>query len=86
MADTTKLNEMHDALADTLLDLVKNGEEVYVDGASVGRRKASAAVLNVARQFLKDNHIDKLPKPGDNLTKLLQALPEGDEEQGPLYK
>jgi hypothetical protein len=43
--DPKKLEDIHDALAATLLQRVRNGE-------------ATAADLNVARQFLKDNGVE----------------------------
>jgi hypothetical protein len=65
-ADTTaprkKLGELHGELARVLLD------EIRKEGAP-------ASVLNVARQFLKDNGIESLPVAGSHLNQLREALP-----------
>lgn len=54
--------QMHEALARDLLRRVTSGE-------------ATAAELNVARQFLKDNNIDGTPKKGNPLDSLVNNLP-----------
>jgi hypothetical protein len=62
------LSELHEKLANTLLQKVKSGE-------------VTAAELNVARQFLKDNNVDAIPKEGSPLQQLTDSLPfTGDEE------
>lgn len=67
MAKTKKnlsqiLEDMHVNLAQTLLDRVKNGS-------------ATAADLNVARQFLKDNGIEGNLENHKPLAALTDALP-----------
>lgn len=65
------LSELHENLANKLLAKVKSGE-------------VTAAELNVARQFLKDNNIDAVPKEGSPLQNLTDALPfTGAEEHQP---
>lgn len=64
------LEEMHEALAKVLLQKIKNGE-------------VTAAELNVARQFLKDNGIDATQKPGSPIDNLATSLPFSDGE--PTY-
>ena len=57
-----KLKELHNILAEKLLERVKDPD-------------AKSADLNVARQFLKDNNIDAVPVADSPLQKLLEELP-----------
>ncbi|NCD17865.1 MAG: hypothetical protein EOL91_11265 [Actinobacteria bacterium] len=57
---------MHLKLGQKLLDRIESGE-------------ATAAELNVARQFLKDNGIEGLPKDDNPLGRLSKTLPTFDE-------
>jgi peptide subunit release factor 1 (eRF1) len=66
-ASKETLETLHDALATKLKDLLD-----AVDGEA----KGAAAVLNVARQFLKDNGIEAVPTPGSPTGKLVQKLNE----------
>jgi len=61
MSDT-KLTELHNILAEKLLERVKDPE-------------AKSSDLNVARQFLKDNNVDAVPVDDSPLQKLLEELP-----------
>jgi len=66
--DRDKLyNDLHDSLLNALLKKVRSGE-------------ATAADLNVARQFLKDNFVNVDPSKNEKLQKLLDELP--DEPDG----
>jgi len=56
-ATQKELNNLHATLAKELTDLIKNGETVYRGDKKV-KVRASAAVLNVARGFLKDNNVE----------------------------
>lgn len=60
------LADLHISLASELLADIKSGE-------------ASSAVLNVARQFLKDNGIDGVPTQENPLGGLVGSLPMFDE-------
>ncbi len=68
-ADDREMRSLHGELARELADRVKNGDEIIVPAAgeapaSTQRVKASAATLNVARAFLKDNGIEaEAPAP-----------------------
>lgn len=62
-ADIDELGTLHGALARKLSELLEE-----VDGDT----KGAAAVLNVARQFLKDNNVDADPAPGSDLARLHQ--------------
>ena len=57
-----KLKELHEVLAEKLLEKVKDPE-------------CKASFLNIARQFLKDNGIDAIPTEGNSLQKLVDELP-----------
>ncbi len=68
-----KLNELYNAVAESLTDTIKNGAtEMAPDGSAV-RVKASAAYITAAIKFLKDNRIES---PGTNpaLKKLQEAM------------
>ena len=57
-----KLQRLHNVLTQELLNRVASGD-------------ASAGDLNVARQFLRDNHIEALPVADSPLKNLLDTLP-----------
>ena len=70
------LESLHTELGSTLLAKIRSGE-------------ATASDLNVARQFLKDNGIDGVKKPGSPLANLVSEIPftesnDGDEPVGYL--
>ena len=69
--DLEKLEGLHGALTDVLLDLVKSGN-------------AKASDLNVARQFLRDNGIDAVPTEDNPLGKLLEELPFDEKRKNPV--
>jgi len=56
------LIELHELLAKELLARIQSGEE-------------KASILNVARQFLKDNNIDCVPTETNSIGKLAEELP-----------
>lgn len=60
--------KLHEALGSDLLTKVQSGE-------------ATAAELNVARQFLKDNGIDGVPTKENPLGKLAASLPSFEDEE-----
>tara|TARA_A100001388_G_scaffold15794_1_gene10504 strand:- start:2070 stop:2285 length:216 start_codon:yes stop_codon:yes gene_type:complete len=60
-----KLNNLHSALTDTLLEKVTSGD-------------AKAGDLNVARQFLKDNGIECIPTENNKMDDLMKNLPDLD--------
>ena len=60
-----KLNNLHSALTETLLDKVTSGD-------------AKAGDLNVARQFLKDNGIECIPVENNPMEELMNNLPDLD--------
>jgi hypothetical protein len=70
---TTKqvLEDLHSELAKTLKKYVSKS---YQDDEG-NDTAPPAAILNVARQFLKDNNIDAIPTEGSPLGALKGALP-----------
>lgn len=60
-------DKIHKALAQEFLNQINAGE-------------ASPSLLNAARQYLKDNGVTALPKPGTPLGNLAEDLPFDDEE------
>lgn len=84
---TNNLNELHTLLCEELTDAVKNGQEIVTkDGIKI-RTKASPALLNVIRQFLKDNNVEGAAEIKDSpLAGLLKNLPAyGDEDDAHLH-
>ena len=65
---TKKLTELHNLLAEKLLDKVKDPD-------------CKSADLNVARQFLKDNGIEGLPVDNTPFKDLVDELPFEDKEE-----
>ena len=63
-----KLEQLHEILTQELLTRIQAGE-------------AAPALLNVARQFLRDNGIESLALPGSPLNDLLSQLPTFEEMQ-----
>jgi len=57
-----QLERLHNVLTQELLTRITSGD-------------ASAGDLNVARQFLRDNHIEALPVADSPLKNLLDTLP-----------
>jgi len=66
------LSKLHEEMAQKLLEKVRSGE-------------VTAAELNVARQFLKDNNIDSIPKEGSPLKSLTDELPFTGDDDRPSY-
>jgi hypothetical protein len=78
------MDKLHAVLAEDMLERVTKGEEVVVgkgEDQRIERVKCSAATLNVVRQFLKDNHIEGIPVQGSVLGKLVDSLPDYDEDE-----
>lgn len=70
-ASEKALSDLHAKLAEVLRE-----QMMLVDDQG----KANAAILNVARQFLKDNGIDATPKQGTPLGNLANLPVFGDDE------
>lgn len=83
------LQDLHTKLAEVLISALENGEtEIDKETGEIALVTASPAMLNVARQFLKDNEIKAMTVPESALDRLSKAaskhasnLPfEGSEE------
>lgn len=68
------LEALHKALAETLAVGVKDIKRAMAD-PEAGEIKGAAALLNVARQYLKDNGIESLPTAGSPTKSLLDEMP-----------
>ncbi len=71
MTEKQLLELLHKTLAENLLARIQDPD-------------AKSADLNVARQFLKDNHIDALPADGSPLADLVKTLPDFNDEDADL--
>lgn len=83
-AAVSALEQLHAKLADTLKDAMKGEPVVDKESGEVMGYKLNAAVLSVARQFLKDNGIESLPAEGSPLAGLHASLPfaaRGDDSE-----
>ena len=90
-ANDKELGALHGSLAGTLADAIREGELVLdKEGQPIIindkplRKPASASLLSVARQFLKDNHIEaglgnKDTNALDQALKDMQSLPYDGE-------
>lgn len=79
-ASEDSLGDLHSKLAEVLTDAIKNGVTILDKEGVAHTVAAPAAILNVARQFLKDNGIDTVPTVNSPLGDLAKSLPSFDEE------
>lgn len=79
-ASNEALSNLHELLANTLAQAIKEGVTIAVnDKGEPIKAPAGAAILNVARQFLKDNNIDSTPEATNPIGLLKEAaLPFAD--------
>lgn len=70
MSDNQSLRDLQTVLTQKLLDRVRSGE-------------ATAADLNVARQFLKDNNVSSLPERDPLMRDLAGELPFTPDADNP---
>jgi hypothetical protein len=75
-ADEKSLGSLHGKLADVLREAL---EQDYTDPDTGQKLPPPAAILNVARQFLKDNKIEAIAAEGSPLAGLAD-LPVFDED------
>ena len=72
-----ELGRLHNDLADVLSEAI-NERELHILTLPDGEKKAvlrrNAAILNVARQFLKDNGIEAVAAPGSKMEALKQSI------------
>lgn len=71
MSVDKKLNKLHEMLCDELSEQLRN---------SGGEERPAPALLNVIRQFLRDNHVDGVQGNDEALDNLIAELPEDFKE------
>lgn len=77
-ADSKAMQALHAELAKVLTNAIKNGQEVVTKEGEVVKQDAPAAVLSVARQFLKDNDITS-GKGAKDMSELERALADMED-------
>lgn len=82
-ADEKALAGLHGKLAEVLQDAISQDYGVDEEGRKV---PPPAAILNVARQFLKDNKIEAVAAPGTPLHDLADLPVFDDDTVVPLRK
>lgn len=69
------MERLHSALATEFESILKDGVTIKDDEGKLIKVPASAATLNVIRQFLKDNGIEAHAAPGTPLGNIASNLP-----------
>lgn len=86
-ATVKDLDALHSQLAKALADEITSMTKVEkdADGQPIPKdKKGLASLMNVARQFLKDNGVEALVAPGSALGNLAASLPfPGGEDMPP---
>jgi hypothetical protein len=82
-ADEKALGSLHGKLAEVLKEAL---DQEYVDPDTGIKLPPPAAILNVARQFLKDNKIEGIAAEGSPLHSLADLPVFDDENVVPLFK
>jgi hypothetical protein len=82
-ADEKALGSLHGKLAEVLKDALSQD---YMDPDTGVKLPPPAAILNVARQFLKDNKIEAIAAEGSPLADLADLPIFEDENVVPLRK
>lgn len=82
-ASNTEMDSLHVQIATVLKDGIK-------ELSTAEDKKGLAALMNVARQFLKDNNVTAMATPNSPIANLAEGLPfMGDEFQpeddGPVH-
>jgi hypothetical protein len=72
-ADDRELGSLHGVLARTLKESIEKGEQYINKDGELAVKPASASLLSVARQFLKDNHIEST-RGNKDMSALEQAM------------
>ncbi len=79
-ATVNDLGELHGIIARTLRDQIKDGVTIEGKDGSLQMISAPASVLNVARQFLRDNNIECDGSNNEDIKGLVEDLPFETEE------
>jgi hypothetical protein len=82
-ADEKALAGLHGKLADVLKEAL---DQEYIDPDTGAKLPPPAAILNVARQFLKDNKIEAVAAEGSPLHNLADLPVFEDENVVPIFK
>jgi hypothetical protein len=82
-ADEKALGSLHGKLAEVLKDAI---EQDYIDPDTGMKIPPPAAILNVARQFLKDNKIESIAAEGSPLAGLADLPVFEDDTIIPIRK
>lgn len=82
-ADEKALGGLHGKLAEVLKDALS---QTYTDPDTGAALPPPAAILNVARQFLKDNKIEAIAAQGSPLADLADLPVFDDENIVPIRK
>ena len=69
------LGDLHGIIARTLKDQLLNGVTSVSKVGTIEQISAPASVLNVARQFLRDNNIECLGANNEDIKGLVEELP-----------
>ena len=69
------LGNLHGILARTLKNQIVNGITTVSKDGTIEQISAPASVLNVARQFLRDNNIECLGANNEDIKGLVEELP-----------
>ncbi len=83
----SKLNRLHTVLSEVFLELLKGEPLVDANGTAIVDEQGKpiylrpkANILKEAREFLKDNGIDREPLPGTGLPEMVKQLQKFDDE------
>jgi len=82
-ASENDMRELHGELSHQLLKMVKGGQVVMDEKGLPVVISPTPAVLNVVRQFLKDNNVHARPASTNDLGELVEHLPFEEEEARP---
>jgi hypothetical protein len=74
-ATVNELGKLHGIIAKALADQIKNGTKVENKDGKLETIPAPASVLNVARQFLRDNNIECSGAHNEDVVALTESLP-----------
>lgn len=83
-ATEDKLGELHEALADNLIDRLRNGERVWdsKSGQFVQLDSCTPSTLNVITRFLSDNDITCVAEEASRIGELQRAMDERRKRRG----
>lgn len=75
------LGQLHDMTATALMELLKGTDITNEDGEVVGTIKPTAAVIQAAAKFLKDNNITCAPSEDNKMGELKDALDKKNQRR-----